>query len=376
MFYLDFSKAFDRVPHKRLLAKLKAHGISGDIFNWIEAWLSDRRQRVVLNGSQSEWSPVPSGVPQGSVLGPLLFVIFINDIDTAVDVVNCILIKFADDTKGLHKIDSDDDARKLQNNLDSLSKWSCEWQMLFNLDKCHVLHFGKNNPRYTYPINNHPLLHVAEEKDLGVLITSSCTPSSQVSAAAMKGNQVLGQQLRTFTFRDRYTFVRLYQQYVRPHLEYCVQAWSPWLQQDIDLLENVQRRAVKCVSGLTGSYEDKLKQLRMYSLENRRTCGDMIETYKILHQIEDVDPNTFLSMSSTNHTHGTRQAITVSEDGSSTLPTLGLLKGRCRLELRSNFFSQRVVNTWNSLPTSIQNSESVNAFKYKYDKLHLNQNRT
>ena len=369
VFYLDFSKAFDRVPHQRLLAKLKAHGISGDIFNWIEAWLSGRKQRVVLNGSQSDWTPVPSGVPQGSVLGPLLFVIFINDIDTAVDVVHCWLLKFADDTKGIHKVDNDDDAAQLQKDLDNLYKWSCEWQMLFNLDKCHVLHFGSTNSRNTYTINNHQLLHVDEEKDLGVIISSSCTPRRQVSAAAMKGNQVLGQLLRAFTYRDRHTFIRLYQQYVRPHLEYCIQAWSPWLQQDIDLLENVQRRAVRSVSGLTGSYEEKLKQLNMYSLKDRRTRGDMIETYKIVQGIEDVEPSTFFSISSSHHDHATRQAVQVSEDGSTNSPSYGLLKGPSRLELRANFFSQRVVNTWNSLPSSAKNALSVNAFKNNYDKL-------
>lgn len=372
VFYLDFSKAFDRVPHQRLLAKLTAHGITGSIFNWIKAWLTGRRQRVVLNGAQSEWTPVPSGVPQGSVLGPLLFIVFINDIDTAVDVVHCCLIKFADDTKGLHKVDNDVDALNLQKSLDSLYKWSCDWQMLFNLDKCHVLHFGNSNPHNTYTINNHELLHVKEEKDLGVLITSSCTPSRQVGAAAMKANQVLGQLLRAFTYRDRHTFIRLYQQYVRPHLEYCVQAWSPWLQQDIDLLENVQRRAVKAVSGLSGSYEDKLRQLNMYSLKDRRTRGDMIETFKIINRIENVEPSTFFSLSSSLHTHATRQAASVSEDGSTTIPVDGLIRGPSRIDLRANFFSQRVVSTWNSLPTHIRNSLSVNEFKNKYDKLFLN----
>ena len=334
VFYLDFSKAFDRVPHQRLLAKLKAHGIAGDIFNWIKAWLSDRKQRVVLNGSQSDWTPVPSGVPQGSVLGPLLFVIFINDIDNAVDAVHCWLLKFADDTKGMHKVDNDDDSAKLQQNLDNLYKWSCDWQMLFNLDKCHVLHFGNTNPRKTYTINDHPLLPVDEEKDLGIIINSSCTPSRQVSTAAMKGNQVLGQLLRAFTYRDRCTFIRLYQQYVRPHLEYCVQAWSPWLQQDIDLLENVQRRAVRAVSGLTGTYEEKLKQLNMTTLKERRIRGDMIETYKIVQGIEDVEVSTFFSISSSNHNHATRQAVAVTDDGDTT-ESYGLLKGPSRLDIRS-----------------------------------------
>ena len=133
-FYLDFSKAFDRVPHQRLLSKLKAHGITGPILTWIKSWLSGCKQKVVLNGSSSGWSSVSSGVPQGSVLGPLLFIIFINDIDNAVDVVHWLLLKFADDTKGLHVVDSAADAVKLQSDIDSLFKWSVDWKMLFNLD--------------------------------------------------------------------------------------------------------------------------------------------------------------------------------------------------------------------------------------------------
>lgn len=367
VFYLDFSKAFDRVPHQRLLAKLEAHGITGEILNWIRSWLSDRKQCVVLNGSQSEWTSVPSGVPQGSVLGPLLFIIFINDIDNAVDVVHCCLLKFADDTKGLHKVSNVSDAEKLQKDLDNLHKWSCDWQMLFNLDKCHILHFGNTNPHHQYNINGHPLLAVENEKDLGVIINETCTPSKQVSAAALKGNQVLGQLLRTFTYRDSKTFIKLYIQYVRPHLECCVQAWSPWLQYDIDLLENVQRRAVKAVSGLVGSYEEKLLSLKMLSLEKRRLRGDMIETFKILHEIEDVDSEKFFSLSSNNHNHATRQSTVISDNV--VTPSYGLVKGPCKLELRANFFSQRVVTPWNTLPASVKNSTSVNNFKNNYDNI-------
>ena len=158
VFYLDFSKAFDRVPHQRLLAKLKAHGISGQLFDWIQSWLTDRKQRVVLNGAQSDWASVHSGVPQGSVLGPLLFIIYINDIDNAVDV--CLLVKFADDTKGVQTVNNDFDRTKLQRALDNLFKWSSDWQMLFNFDKCHVLHFGIKNVHNDYFLNGHPLAHV------------------------------------------------------------------------------------------------------------------------------------------------------------------------------------------------------------------------
>ena len=114
---------FDRVPHQRLLVKLKARGISGAVHDWIKAQLSGRKQHVVLNGVQSDWADVPSGVPQGSVLGLLLFVKFINDIDTAVDAVYCMLLKFADDTKGVSSVDSANDAEILQQHLDNLFKW-------------------------------------------------------------------------------------------------------------------------------------------------------------------------------------------------------------------------------------------------------------
>ncbi len=204
-----------------------------------------------------------------------------------------------------------------------------------------------------------------EEKDLGIKIDSTCTPSKQVSAAALKGNQVLGQLLRTFTYRDRYTFIKLYKQYVRPHLECCIQAWSPWLQQDVDLLENVQKRAVKAISGLTGTYEEKLKSLKMLSLEDRRRRGDMIETFKLVHGFENVDSSKFFSFSHNNHHHATRQATVVTE--SSVIPVFGLSQGPSKLELRRNFFTQRVVAPWNALPAKVKTSKTVDAFKVNYD---------
>ena len=135
--YLDFQKAFDKVPHARLIKKVKAHGINGKILTWIEAWLSGRLQRVVLNGGKSNWADVMSGVPQGSVLGPLLFVIFINDIDD--NIVNDIL-KFADDTKLLGTVSTKEEVDQFRKDLHKLFTWSQEWQMLFNVAKCGVVH--------------------------------------------------------------------------------------------------------------------------------------------------------------------------------------------------------------------------------------------
>ena len=128
--YLDFQKAFDKVPHQRLLLKLKAHGIGDSITDCIEQWLTDRRQRVVVDGEVSNWKSVLSGVPQGSVLGPILFLIYINDLD---DSITSNLLKFADDTKLFRKVNTDGDKQHLKNDLDRLVKWSEKWQMLFNV---------------------------------------------------------------------------------------------------------------------------------------------------------------------------------------------------------------------------------------------------
>ena len=140
--YLDFAKAFDKVPHQRLLNKMQTLGITGKVLAWVVAWLRGRQQRVVLNGSASSWATVDSGVPQGSVLGPTLFVIFINDIDNVISIVNSFISKFADDTKVGRKVMDDTDRHLLQQDLDNLSQWSQDWQMQFNAVKCKVLHIG------------------------------------------------------------------------------------------------------------------------------------------------------------------------------------------------------------------------------------------
>ena len=148
--YLDFRKAFDKVPHCRLLMKVRAHGIGGHIADWIQNWLSNQEQRVVLNGHSSDWSKVLSDVPQGSVLGPLLFVIFINDLEQ--DIGNR-LLKFADDTKLFGVVSSGKGVDGLREDLRKLCDWSAEWLMMFNTDKCKVMHFGKSNSLSVYIMN-------------------------------------------------------------------------------------------------------------------------------------------------------------------------------------------------------------------------------
>ncbi len=368
LLYLDFARAFDKVPHARLIAKVKSLGITGHISAWIEQWLTDRRQRVVLNGSNSSWKEVTSGVPQGSVLGPCLFIIFINDIDTAVDAVT-IIKKFADDTKTGSVVDTVEQCANLQCQLNKFCRWSEEWQMLFNLDKCMVMHLGPSNLRYVYSMNGQCIKTTESEKDLGVYISCCMKPSIQVAEAAKKANQVLGQLLRAISYRDKIHFVKLYKERVRCHLEYAVQVWNPWLQHDIDLLENVQKRAVRNIVGLHGSYEDKLKQVGLTILAERRQRGDMIQTFKIMNGIDDVNLRTWFNPASDRISQPTRTTTHILEDGTSA-NTLNIQVPKARLDLRKNFFSNRVVNTWNSLPSDIQNASSVNSFKNLYDK-HL-----
>ena len=275
--YLDFSKAFDKVPHQRLLLKCQGLGIRGNVLAWIADWLVDRKQRVVLNGQASEWGKVISGVPQGSVLGPTLFLIFINDIDIAVEATGAILKKFADDTKCYMVVETEEDKARFQTMLSSLMRWSEKWQMLFNMDKCHVLHAGRHNPQYDYVWGGGWLEVAKAEKDVGVMIAIDRKPSVQCARVAKKANMVLGQLARSVSYRDRVTFVRLYQVFVLPHLCYCAPAWSPYTRADMELLEKVQKRAVMMVTNIKGDYLERLAILGMRKLEDRRIRGDLIE---------------------------------------------------------------------------------------------------
>ena len=184
--YLDFAKAFDKVPIRRLISKCKGLGIGGNLLEWIRQWLSGREQRVVLNGEFSDWKPVRSGVPQGSVLGPTLFLIYINDIDNAVNFTSSVLKKFADDTKWGMVVEDNDDRLTFQQGLDNLMDWSLDWQMLFNVEKCHIIHAGRNNHGYQYSMNGRILDEVESEKDVGVLLHNSFRPSIQCARVASK----------------------------------------------------------------------------------------------------------------------------------------------------------------------------------------------
>ena len=293
--YLDFKKAFDKVPHQRLILKLKSHGMGNSIINWIEQWLTDRKQSVVLDGEVSSWKSVLSGVPQGSVLGPILFLVYINDLEEA---VTGSILKFADDTELFRKTKEMGDKQKLQDDIDKLVRWSEKWQMFFNFGKCKCLQTGPGNTGMNYEMGGTILSKTVKEKDYGVTMNANMKVSEQCRIAASKSNRVLGMIRRNITYKENSLIVPLYKAIVRPHLEYCIHAWNPHLRKDIDMLEKIQRRATKLIPGLRYlRYEERLKECGLTTLETRKLRGDQIEVFKIWNGYENIDSNIFSKLS-------------------------------------------------------------------------------
>ena len=295
-----------------------------------------------------------SGVPQGSVLGPILFVLYVNDLP---DIVSSKVKLFADDTKLYNRVQkgSPEGSDAIQNDLKNLEVWSDTWLLRFNAGKCKSMHLGSDNPETTYVLGGEEIATAKEEKDLGVYLTDDCKPSLQCTKAAMKAMTSLRVIRRTFKYIDKDSFRILYKTYIRPHVEYCVQAWCPYQVNDIKTLEKIQRRATKLVPSLRREpYLVRLKELKLYPLEIRRLRGDLIEVFKIMNGLVDMKPSDLFLMS---HNTGTR-------GHGFKLFKKHLKKG---LNLRKFFFSQRVVDVWNKLPEDVVSVKTTNQFKNRID---------
>jgi hypothetical protein len=354
--YLDFSKAFDTVPHKRLLGKLEAYGIKGELHDWIKAFLTNRSQEIVVNGSKSAPAPVISGIPQGTVLGPVLFVVYINDL---LDTVTSGGLMFADDTKIYRQITSLEDALQLQADINRLEDWSKLWKLHFNHEKCHVLTLGKfvnilHTQRYT--VYGNQMEHVFEEKDLGVTIDHEMNFEEHIANKVTVANAIVGQMRRSFSYLDCDTFKRIYIAFVRPHLEYGEAVWSPHLVRNIVKLENVQIRATKLVDGLSNlTFPERLKRLDLPTLVFRRRRGDVIEMFKYFHSYDKATlAPSFKPRARPSRQHGFQLHMPPTRDGTNGPQT--------------NFFFQRTTKIWNDLPANVVNAENINQFKNRLDE--------
>ncbi|CAM1307444.1 Uncharacterised protein r2_g1733 [Pycnogonum litorale] len=353
--YMDFQKAFDSVPHRRLILKLEAHGIKQQVLQWITAFLSNRKQQVVLKDTHSQEADVTSGIPQGSVLGPALFVLYINDLPE--NITNKVKM-FADDTKLYGKSDTAEDTNSIQEDLTKLQEWSEKWLLNFHPQKCTVVKLGKDKSDASYQMKNPStdgtctLEESENQKDLGVTIDNRLSFKEHTAQTISKANRMVGIIRRSFDHLTEETFAQLFKSIVRPILEYGHTTWQPHQKTLCSEVENVQRRATKLLAPLREKpYSERLAALKMPSLEHRRKRGDMIEIYKYLHHYYDVEqPN--LSLATTTDIRGN---------------SLKLEKKRCKLNVRAGYFSYRATSNWNSLPDPVVTAPTLNSFKSRLD---------
>jgi hypothetical protein len=351
--YIDFSKAFDTVSHKKLLYKLSTFGISNHLLSWLEGYLSSRKFRVKVNQSFSRYFEVSSGVPQGSNLGPTLFIIYINGLIDEINAVPNVYCKiFADDVKlYVHRNfhDSDVPSGYLQAALLKVEGWAKMWQLPISVAKCCLLRLGNTNTVVNYFLNGELLPIVSSAKDLGVFVDKNLKSNKHCKYVASRAYRTTNILFRCFLTTDIDVLLRAYVTYVRPQLEYASPVWSPSYVTDIDMLENTQRyftRRLFCRLGLDSlPYKERLRRLTLEPLELRRLHSDLVMVYKILSKKADGCQKLF-TLSSVLHTRG---------------HTRKLEKQRFNSNVLKHCFSSRIINVWNSLPASVKDKPLITA---------------
>ena len=268
--------------------------------------MTNRTQQVKVNGSSSEPVKVTSGVPQGSVLGPVLFLIYFNDLP---DTIAAIMKLFADDATIYRCISTIEHVQEFQVSVDQSETWAEIWEFFFNLKKCKHLHVGSRYQPTTYTMKSEQeqieIEKVSSEKVLGVIMDKALKFSEHISTKINKANRNLGIVFRTFTHMDKEMFLNLYKSTVRPHLEYAATVCTPLFKKDVIAIENVQRRATKLVSTISHlTYQERLKCVGLPSLEYRKERADLVEVFKIMNDIDDVDKEKFFTVSTYTTTRG------------------------------------------------------------------------
>ena len=268
---LDFQKAFDKVPHSLLLQKIRQiQGIDPHIINWIQDFLTDRSQRVMVKKSKSAELAVTSGVPQGSVLGPTLFLIYINDLPLS---VTCHVSLYADDTLIYAVVDSKEEEACFQSNINALHDWSVQWKMPFNTTKCEVIVFNnRNKPLPNYTIGGNILKCVQETRYLGVTIQSDLKFNNHILTKTKSAYKVLGSIKYTLHEAPEKAKLLAYTSLCRPILEYAATLWDPYDNRTSDAIEMVQNRSVRFVKNIKGrrGITEARTQLHLQTLKDRR----------------------------------------------------------------------------------------------------------
>ena len=355
---LDFAKAFDKVNHSLLIHKLHSYGITGKSNRWIKDFLADRQQSVVVHGCKSSKIQVRSGVPQGSVLGPCLFLAYINDLPSRVK-SNTRL--FADDTAVDRKIKSPNDAKSLQADLDALAKWEEEWDMSFHPDKCTVMHISRSRTKIEtdYYLHGQKLEIVKSAKYLGVTLQDDGEWEDHITNIVNAGNKTLGFIRRNLRVNSISTKSLAYIMMVRPKLDNASPVWDPYKQDQIAKIEKVQRRAARVVVNRhrnTSSVSDMLSTLGWDTLERRRKDARLTLLYKLQNGTASI------------HCPDLKPAISRSRR-TTTAHSKQLDRHFCKNDYRLNAFFPRTIKDWNSLPEEAVQATCHDTFRAKVSRL-------
>ena len=352
LIFIDFCKAFDTVPHQRLLKKLYHYGIQGNIYNWISSWLTKRQQRVVIKDHNSSYIHVNSGVPQGTVLGPLMFLLYINDITTN---ISSNIRLFADDCVLYRVIHSEQDHHILQQDLNLIIQWTVLWQMCLNTDKCAILTCSRSTspPEFQYYINGNTLNRTNQHTYLGVLFHSFMSFSPHINNIASDAVKSLNFVRRNLSKCDESIKSAAYLGLIRPKLEYASAVWDPHLSKDINTIERVQRIAARWVKSnynWENSVSNMLSELHWPTLHNRRLISRLTLLYKGLHNLITLDIPSYITITTTT-SHITR----FQHSFHFNLPT-------ARTNHYHNSYFLKTFRDWNSLPISAIEANTLNCF--------------
>ena len=347
---MDFSKAFDVVAHNRLLQKLKRYGIQNKTHSWISSFLKHRVQRVVVGGEHSTWAEVDSGVPQGTVLGPLLFLAYINDLPNN---INSSVRLFADDCVLYREINNEFDNQSLQDDLDTLVDWQNTWQMSFNPKKCHTMRLthSKKPKLYDYKLGDSILQETKSHSYLGVTLTNDLTWNNHIIQVASTANRTLAFVMRNLHQCPQDIKVSAYKTLVRPLIEYSSSVWEPHTKILINKLDAIQRRAARfCMnkSRSPGSVTNMIKDLEWESLTERRHTRRLVILHKAIHGHLSIPIGNLTQPAIRTSRHTNSQAF----------QTLSASKDCYKFS-----FLPKTIRDWNSLPDSIVTLTDSEQFK-------------